>query len=296
MKQLTIISGKGGTGKTTVVASFAALAAGAVLADADVDAADLHLLLAPEIKKTNDFLGGFSALIDAGQCNRCAVCVAVCRYGAISPELKVDPILCEGCGVCVDRCLIHAIYEDREMAGRWFESSTRFGPLIHAALFAGRDNSGKLVAQVRKRAVEVAQSEGRDLVIIDGPPGIGCPVISSLTGVDLILAVTEPSPSGLHDLDRVLDLCAHFGIPTMICVNKADLAPELTECIVRHAQSKGATAAGLLPYDPAAVQAMMAGLPVVQMAPGPLAEALRRLWIAVSEHLSQQTPQEEKEE
>jgi len=296
MKQLTVISGKGGTGKTTVLASFAALAHRAVLADADVDAADLHLLLTPEIKETHNFPGGFRALINSDQCTRCAVCVAVCRYGAISSELLVDPILCEGCGVCVDRCPVRAIYEDRETAGRWFESSTRFGPMIHAALYAGQDNSGKLVAQVRKRAVEVAQSEGRDLVLVAGPPGIGCPVISSLTGVDLILAVTEPSPSGLHDLDRVLDLGAHFGIPIMVCVNKADLAPELTERIVQHARTKGAEAAGLLPYDPAAVRAMMAGRPVVEAAPGPLAEALRRLWTTVSERLSNTIQREENEE
>ena len=279
MKQLAIISGKGGTGKTTLVASLAALAPKPVLVDCDVDAADLHLLLQPEIQQTHNFFGGFEAVINSDECDHCGVCVGVCRYRAISPELlRVDPVLCEGCGVCVEMCPVHAIYEQEQLAGRWHESTTAFGPMLHAELFPGQDNSGKLVAAIRKRALELAATGGRELVIVDGPPGIGCPVISALTGVDAALLITEPSPSGLHDLERVLELTRHFGIPAMVVINKADLAPALVARIREAVDKLDVPVLGELPYDTEAVAAMVAGQPVVTHSNGPLAAAIRNVW------------------
>jgi len=286
MKQLTIISGKGGTGKTTLVASLAALAQQPVLVDCDVDAADLHLLLRPQVKQKHDFFGGSKAVIDSDECTRCGVCAGVCRYRAISPDpFRVDPVLCEGCGVCVDLCPVQAIHEREQLAGRWYESSTAFGPMMHAELFPGQDNSGKLVAEIRKRAVEVAAANDHELVIVDGPPGVGCPVISALTGVDAALLITEPSPSGLHDLERVLELTRHFDIQAMVAINKADLAPDLVARIRQAVGKLAVPVLGELPYDTAAVAAMVAGQPVVTHSNGPLATAIDGVWRQVRRRL-----------
>ena len=234
MKELVVISGKGGTGKTSVVASFAALAPHPVLADCDVDAADLHLILSPTICDREDFIGGSRATIDSSLCIACGQCLRYCRFDAIHPTpdgrtYQVDPIACEGCGVCERFCPAEAIDFSPAVNGEWYVSNTRYGPMVHARLGIAEENSGKLVTLVRKKAKETAQALGLNLMITDGSPGVGCPVMASLTGADGVLLVTEPTPSGFHDLDRVVDLLQRFQLPAMVCINKADLNLELTE-------------------------------------------------------------------
>jgi MinD superfamily P-loop ATPase len=233
MKQLLILSGKGGTGKTTVAGVFAALATNKVLADCDVDAADLHLLLAPERLETHDFDALPGAQINPSLCTGCGTCAAVCRFDAAvagtDGKYTIDPYLCEGCRVCVSACPSEAISLQERVAGQWFISNTRFGPLVHARLKPGEENSGMLVAKVRQAATHKAEQQGYDLVIVDGPPGIGCPVISSLTGIDQVLIVTEPTVAGKHDLERVIKLARHFSIPIQVAINKWDLSPEKTQ-------------------------------------------------------------------
>jgi len=277
-KELTIISGKGGTGKTSLAACFACLASGAVIADCDVDAADLHLVLQPEIIKRHRFEGGLLAVIDSEGCTLCRQCEALCRYGAISPDIKIDPLLCEGCGVCADNCSHEAIQMKREIAGEWFISMTRFGPLIHAKLGIAQDNSGKLVSQVRNRAKEIANERDLELIIVDGSPGIGCPVISSIAGTDLVLAVTEPTQSGRHDLERVLKLTHHFNIKTAVCVNKYDLNDDITEEIKKVCGKEKAIFVGKIPYDPAVTEAMVAGKSLTEISSGPGAVATKEMW------------------
>jgi MinD superfamily P-loop ATPase len=283
MKQLAIISGKGGTGKTTLAASLAALAPNAIMADCDVDAPDLHLLLPPTIDAEHDFVGGKTAIINPTECSHCGICVGMCRFQAISNDLKIDPLVCEGCGVCVDHCPDGAIYEFADPVGKWFESTTDFAPMVHAILRPGQDNSGKLVAQVRRHAAEWAEQIDAALVIVDGPPGVGCPVISAVTNTDLVLVVTEPSPSGLHDMQRALDLTAHFDTPTVVAINKADLAPE----------QHGASVIAEIPYDTTAVDAMMQARPVAT-GEGPLADAHRQVWRGLAERLMLNETQGEK--
>ena len=278
MKQLTVISGKGGTGKTTLAAAFAVLAERPVVADCDVDAADLHLVLDPQVRETYDFAGGLTASIDLDKCVECGVCRDLCRYDAIDENYVIDAFACEGCGVCHDHCPAEAVTLTPEQAGRWFVSQTRCGPMVHAALNVAQENSGKLVAAVRSRAKEIAEQDGHEVVIIDGSPGVGCPVISSLTGADLALVCTEPTPSGMHALKRVLSLTEHFGIPAAVCVNKADLSAEMTDEIEEYVREQKAHFAGRLPYDTSAVKAMTAGLTVVENGDSPLGQAVRRVW------------------
>jgi len=217
MKQLVVISGKGGTGKTVITAAFAALAKNKVMADCDVDAADLHILLMPEIIERHDFSGGRTAIIDKTKCNNCGTCISQCRFEAISEEtFTVDPISCEGCGVCFRVCPKGAISMENNKSGEWFISSTPYGPFVHARLGIAEENSGKLVAVVRQNAKLIAGKEKRDLIIIDGPPGIGCPVISSISGTDAVLVVTEPTLSGVHDMKRVLELAGHFRTKSLL--------------------------------------------------------------------------------
>ena len=218
MKEIVILSGKGGTGKTTIVGSFAALAERKVLADCDVDAADLYLLLSPSRKQKSEFWSGQVAVINEEKCTQCDLCQELCRFDAII-DFKIDPVSCEGCGFCSHICPVEAITMRENMAGHWFISETKYGPLVHARLGIAQENSGKLVAVVRQQAKKIAENEGADLIISDGPPGIGCPVISSLSGVSLALLVTEPTLSGMHDLERVLGVCHHFGIPALVCIN-----------------------------------------------------------------------------
>ena len=273
MKELVVISGKGGTGKTSLTASFAALASNAAFADCDVDAADLHLLLAPDVRRREEFRSGHAARIRADDCIGCGRCAALCRFDAIAPSARpgdggrvfaVDPGSCEGCGVCVWNCPVRAIDFPEQVCGEWFVSATRFGPMVHARLHPGAENSGKLVSLVREQAREIAKRENRELVIVDGPPGTGCPVIAALTNAAGVLIVTEPTVSGAHDLARVLELAGHFKIATAVCINKWDLNPEQADGIEAAARAAGATPVGRVRYDKAATRAQRQGLTIIE--------------------------------
>lgn len=287
MKELVVISGKGGTGKTSIVASFAALAQSKVLADCDVDAADLHLVLEPQIEQTEDFSGGKRARIIPGKCVGCGRCFDVCRFHAIAPTkgpdttvariYQIDPIACEGCGVCVRVCPAEAISFEPAINGQWHVSSTRHGFMVHAKLGIAEENSGKLVTLVRNQAKKIAQDHQIDLVIIDGSPGIGCPVIASITGANMVLVVTEPTLSGQHDLERVLSLTRHFNIPTAVCVNKWDLNPEMTAQIEKKACSAGARIVGRIRYDRAVTRAQIQKRAVVETEAS-CAEDIKHIW------------------
>ncbi len=259
MKELVIISGKGGTGKTSIVAAFASLAERNVLCDADVDAANLHLLMGPEIKKRCDFQGGGVAIINHDKCSECGVCKELCRWNAISEDFEVDPVDCEGCGVCVDFCPEQAIDFPVKTCGEWYISDTRFGPMVHARLGIAEENSGKLVTLVRQEAKKLAEKQKLDLILTDGPPGLGCPVIASVGGATALLIVAEPTVSGLHDMERVTELAAHFNVPGMVCVNKFDLNPEQAKAIEKLAEEKNMTVLGRIPFDPVFTEAMIQG-------------------------------------
>ncbi len=284
MKELVIISGKGGTGKTSVTASFAALAEKPVLADCDVDAADLFLVLSPDIVERHDFYSGHEAVIRAEQCSSCGTCKEFCRFDAIridrtaaKPVYSVDPVSCEGCGVCVEFCPEKAIDFPERLCGEWMVSETRCGTMVHAKLGVAAENSGKLVATVRKEAQLALLNSDSSLIIVDGPPGIGCPVIASLSGATLVLVVTEPTLSGEHDMERVMALAGHFKLPVAVCVNKWDLNPDVTQRIEAKALQAGATLAGRIRYDRQVSVAQMQKLAVVET-DAPSAEDLRGVW------------------
>jgi MinD superfamily P-loop ATPase len=257
VKELIVISGKGGTGKTSVLGAFASLAENKVLCDADVDAADLYLILEPDIREKQDFQEGHRAVIDPDKCTECGRCRELCRFHAISPEYEVDPIDCEGCGVCVYFCPAEAIEFPLKTCGELFISNTRCGPMVHARLGIAEDNSGKLVTLTRQRARELAKNRGLNLILTDGPPGLACPVIASITGADGVLIVTEPTLSGHHDMDRVVELANHFDIPASVCINKYDLNRDMTETIEAYARDKGLPVAGRIPFDPSFTEAMV---------------------------------------
>ena len=300
MKELVVISGKGGTGKTSLVASFAALAENAVVADCDVDAADLHLVLEPKIVKRSQFSGGSRARIMPGHCTACGKCEEVCRFDAIfydgpgngraQKTFRVDPIACEGCGVCAWFCAEDAIEFAPANNGEWFVSDTRLGPMVHAKLGIAEENSGKLVSLVRTETKKLAAKRNLDLAIIDGSPGIGCPVIASITGADLVLVVTEPTLSGLHDLGRVTELTRHFGIQTLVCVNKWDLNAELTEKIEADASRIGVDAVGRIRYDRAVTEAQINKQALVEYTQAGAATDLKQVWSRVSDRLGQLSP------
>lgn len=265
MREIVVVSGKGGTGKTSLTAAFAMLAEKSVLCDADVDAADLHLLLEPKIEQRSDFLGGGLAVIDRSRCTECGMCRELCRFGAISTDYVVDAICCEGCGVCVDLCPEKAIEFPTQQCGEWFISTTRGGPMVHARLGIAEENSGKLVSLVRQEARKLAQEKGFELIITDGPPGIGCPVIASIGGATMLVLVVEPTMSGLHDMDRVIDLASHFRVPGMVLINKYDLNMEMTRKIEERAKERNLLLLGRIPFDPLFVEAMVAGRTVVEL-------------------------------
>jgi len=279
MKSITVISGKGGTGKTILTASFAALAESKVMADGDVDAADLHLILKPEIEREEVFEGGKAAYIDQDKCVQCGRCTELCRYDAISDDFVVDPISCEGCALCYNICPVNAIEMEASMQGRWYISKTRHGQMVHAKLGIAEENSGKLVALVRQQARLIAERDNLEYIIVDGPPGIGCPVISSITGADLVVAVTEPTISGLHDLQRVVSLANHFGIRSLVCVNKYDLNTQFTDQIEAYSKSVGSTFLGRIPFDTIVTEAMVNGKAVVEYSEnGAVSDEIKRIW------------------
>jgi MinD superfamily P-loop ATPase len=287
-KQITVISGKGGTGKTSLVACFAALSRNSVLADCDVDAADLHLVVEPRVIRREPFTGGKRARIKADQCTVCGKCEELCRFDAISFDgsgnsiiekaFRVDPIACEGCGVCHWFCPADAIEFLPAINGEWFISETRFGPMVHAKLGVAAENSGKLVSIVRSEARRIADERGCDLVLVDGSPGIGCPVIASVTGADLVLVVTEPTLSGLHDLERVADLTRHFGMPTMVCINKWDLNAGMSGNIEAMARQRGLHLAGRVRYDCSVTEAQVQRKTTVEYRQDGSAADIRDLW------------------
>lgn len=277
MEEVVVLSGKGGTGKTSLVASFAALTRKKVLVDCDVDAADLHLVLKPVTREEHEFWSGQVAFIDEEKCTECGLCQELCRFQAIT-DFKVDPISCEGCGLCSYVCPAEAIIMKGNLSGRWFVSDTRYGPLIHARLGIAQENSGKLVAQVRQQARQLAEKDGFDCIISDGPPGIGCPVISSLSGASLALLVTEPTLSGIHDLERVISVCQHFGVPALVCINKYDLNEDNTRRIERYCLDQGLGTAESIPFDNAVTQAIVHGIPVVEYSNGKVTHEIESLW------------------
>jgi len=295
-REVTVISGKGGTGKTTVVASLAQLAENKILADNDVDAADLHLLLAPTVREAHDFVGGTKAEIDSANCIGCGKCAEACHFHAIlldgpandvvGQTYRIEPLACAGCGLCPLVCPVKAIQSRPNTTGRWYVSATADGPMVHAKLGIAEENSGRLVAQVRSRAGELAAALKAGLILGDGPPGTGCPVIASVSGTDLVMIVTEPTVSGVHDMERVMRLAAHFGVPTVIVINKADLNPAQAQRIETIATAHGSRIIGRIPFDRVVNDALMVGKTVVEYSGGPAATAIRKIWADLGKTLA----------
>jgi MinD superfamily P-loop ATPase len=287
MKQLVVLSGKGGTGKTSFTAALARLAPRVLVADADVDAPNLHLLLRArhERQGTTEFLGGLQVVVDEAACNGCGECARVCRFGAVelvasesSCLPRFDRFACEGCGFCARICPTRAITMSRRVAGTIHISDTEIGPLVHARLRVAEENSGRLVSEVRRLAAELARAEGRELILVDGPPGIGCPAIASLSGADAVLLVTEPTAAGLADLERVVQLASHFRIPAAVVLNKADLWPAAEPAVRGLCSAHGLPFLGGVPYDPAFHEAARIGRTVVEAGPPALVGRLLALW------------------
>lgn len=285
IKQIIVISGKGGTGKTIVTGAFSALVKNKVMADCDVDAADLHLLLNPVIRERHEFRSGQTAVIDGKLCEQCGKCIDVCRFDAIGKDFIVDPIACEGCAFCNHICPTGAIQMNENLSGEWYISDTRFGPLVHARLGIAEENSGKLVALVRKQAAELAEEKKCDWVIIDGAPGIGCPVIASLSGIDCALVVTEPTLSGLHDADRVIGVARHFGVSTRLVINKFDLNRRMTEKIEEYCKRNDIEMIGKIAFDDSVVKAMIRGKTIMEYGNGSVKKDIIKIWEKIQESL-----------
>lgn len=289
MKQVAVISGKGGTGKTSITASFAALARESIIVDADVDASDLHLLLHPKIKNREKFFAGDVARINPKLCDRGKRCEPYCRYGALvlddGDDFRIDPTACEGCGVCARICHTGAIIMEPRDCGEWYLSSTAYGPMVHARLGTGGENSGKLVSLLRQKAKELADGDGHNLVLVDGPPGIGCPVMATITGVDLLVCVSEPTVSGKHDLSRILDLADHFRIPLVMIINKYDINPEISSEIKETCHHRQVEVIAEIPYDPEVAGAIVHGETLVDYSDGPAVKAVGKGWDRLREIL-----------
>lgn len=287
MKQIVVISGKGGTGKTVLSACFAVLAENAVLADVDVDASNLHLLLHPEIRERHVFRSGQKARIDVEKCTGCGICLPLCRFNALTEngegKVSVESFSCEGCGVCYHVCPEKAFEMETQVSGEWYVSRTKYGPFVHARLGIAEENSGKLVTEVRKKARQIAEEEHRDLVIMDGAPGIGCPVIASLTGTDLALIVTEPTPSGRHDMERIVDLARHFKIRAACGINKFDLNPENSRQVERWCEEQAIPVVGKIPFDTAVPESVVRGVPYLEVASNSSANDIRKMWARLLE-------------
>ena len=287
MREVIVISGKGGTGKTSLMAAFSSLAENKVLCDADVDAADLHLILEPAVVRRADFQSGNSALINNDLCTECGLCREMCRFNAISADYIVNHIDCEGCGVCVHFCPEAAIDFPENTCGEWFVSDTRFGPMVYARLGIAEENSGKLVTLVRQEARKLGKESNLELILSDGPPGVGCPVIASIGGASAVLIVTEPTVSGQHDMVRVAQLADHFRVPAMICVNKFDLNLERTRDIENFARDEGLSCLGRIPFDPIFTKAMVQGQTIFEYNSASSAgEAVHKIWDSLSNILN----------
>jgi MinD superfamily P-loop ATPase len=300
VKQLVILSGKGGTGKTSIAAAFAQLAAWqegpaplrAVLADADVDAANLELALKPRLLEQHEFMGGSKAVIDAARCEGCGRCAQVCRFDAVqfqASQYRIDQVACDGCAACVYQCPEQAIRMEPQLAGHWFRSESDYGPLFHAALRPAHENSGRLVTLVKQQARLLGLDEGYQVVIVDGPPGIGCPVISAAAGADLAVIIAEPTAAGIHDMARVLQTTAHFRIPALVCINKADVFLEGAAQIEAYCREHAIEMIGRIPFDVTVTEAMVQGEPVTAYRPETSASrALVEMWQHVVAHLTGQ--------
>jgi MinD superfamily P-loop ATPase len=278
MKEITIISGKGGTGKTSLAGCFAVLSDGAVFTDCDVDAANLSLIMKPELQEKHEFKASREAFIREDRCSQCGLCRDLCRFEAISESFRVDPLSCEGCGVCYHACPEGAIDFEEVTSGEWFISRTPYGPLVHARLGVAQENSGKLVTLVRNKAKEIARDANRDLIVTDGPPGIGCPVIASLSNASAALVVTEPTLSGVHDMERVLSVCSHFKVPAFVCINRYDLDEENTSKIEEYCREQSVPVVGRVPFDKVVTEAMVQGLPVVEYSDGAVSRSIKEIW------------------
>jgi len=292
VKELLVLSGKGGTGKTSIVGSFAVFNKNAMLVDCDVDASDLHLLLAPEVKERNDFISGVTAEIRPDDCSGCGTCVELCHYEAISMTheeiASVDHLSCEGCAVCAHFCPEDAIDLTPNHCGYWYFSHPEYGPMVHAELKPGEENSGKLVSLVKQKARQRAEELGKDIILVDGPPGIGCPVIASVSGADLILVVTEPTQSGLHDLERVLGLAGHFKIRSCVCIIKWELNREMTEKIEETCRNRGIAVVGRVPFDETVIESLVQGVPVVKFKDCNASKSIANIWGAIQKMLNQE--------
>jgi MinD superfamily P-loop ATPase len=288
---ISVASGKGGTGKTSITAAFASLADKTVFCDADVDAADLHLILKPDFKQTFDFKAGHEAVINPDKCTQCGQCLDLCKFDAVKDTFEIDSIECEGCGVCVDLCPEQAIDFPETICGQWAISNTRFGPMVHARLGIARENSGKLVSLVRHEAKKIAQEQQKQFILTDGPPGIGCPVIASIGQATAILIIAEPTVSGLHDMERLEQLSRHFNIPAMVCINKYDLNPDQTKKIETFADSSNMAVVGKIPFDPIFTHAMIQAQTIFEYNNNSQASTtVRRLWDNILSQDSFKTP------
>ncbi|MEW6697897.1 MAG: ATP-binding protein [Bacillota bacterium] len=277
MKELTVISGKGGTGKTSILGAFATLADNPVICDCDVDAANLHILLKPNIKESNPFYGEKKAEISPHLCTQCGLCEELCRFQAIK-DYTINPYACEGCALCRHVCPVGAVQLNEHLSGHWYVSDTQWGPMVHAKLGIAQGNSGLLVSVVRKKAREVARDGKVSLILSDGPPGIGCPVISSLAGTDMALIVTEPTASGIHDLERIAKVAGTFGCQTAVCINKYDLDEANCRHIEDLAGQLGVPIIGKIPFDPIITEAVLRGIPVTLLEKGEAQSSIRNLW------------------
>lgn len=285
IKELVVISGKGGTGKTSIVSAFASLAENKVMADCDVDAADLFLILKPEIKRRENFYGGLIARIDRDKCILCRKCFEYCHFKAITFDIELEESFCEGCSVCARFCPVNAIDMLERLSGEVFISHTRLGPMVHAKLGVAEENSGKLVTKVRKEAKLTAEKEGLNLIIVDGSPGTGCPVISSLAGADEVLVVTEPTVSGIYDMERVISLCRNFNITPSLCINKYDINTEMSKKIENYCNEKNIELLGVLPYDDITTKAMLEGKTVMEYSDGEFSGNIKSIWCRIERKL-----------
>ncbi len=284
MNEISVISGKGGTGKTSLTGCFAALSTDSVFADCDVDAANLSLIMQPALLEWHNFRASKKAFINHDKCTGCNLCRELCRFDAISNAFEVDPLSCEGCGVCYHSCPEEAIVYEEVISGQWFISQTSHGTLVHARLGIAEENSGKLVALVRNNAREIANEESKQRIIIDGPPGIGCPVIASLAGVSVALVVTEPTLSGVHDMERVLSVCRHFQVPALVCINRYDVDEENTCKIEEYCNSCKVPVAGKVPLDRKVTEAMLQGVSVVEYGDSPAVKSINETWEQVKKY------------
>ncbi len=295
MKEILVLSGKGGTGKTSIVGSFAHLADSKVMLDCDVDASDLHLLLSPETIEEHEFRSGVKARVETNKCSACGMCAELCQFESVTMEetAVISRLSCEGCGVCAHFCPEDAIRLDENHCGTWYISDTAYGPFVHSQLFAGEENSGKLVSHIKSEARKVAEQSGAELILIDGSPGVGCPVIASLSNVDMVLVVTEPSQSGKHDLERILDLTDHFKILTKLCINKWDLHAEMSDEIELLAERRGVEVLGKIPFDSTVIDCQIQGIPVTASETSPAACSIRDLWKKLQKRIKNLPQQKE---